>query len=244
MRNKWHSLNGIMLLFCFLILFTVDPLGENTVQADQPDNKSVADTFRDTDGQATEKELDSSDQDENMTEGELVETNVDTPLTENESSELFEQSLFSLFFQLFLALAVIIVMIYATIRFIGKRSQSYQAHRTLQNLGGVPVGSNRSVQLVKVGKSVLVVGVGESIQLLKEITDDEEIEKIIEDNNLLDQQQPLSSLVQWVKQKSAGEGEYFNNSSNKSHFKSVLERQLTDVKESQKKVHAVIKEKE
>ena len=51
--------------------------------------------------------------------------------------------------------------------------------RYVENIGGTTVGQNRSVQLIKVGKRVLVVGVADSIQLLKEIDDEQECEAIV-----------------------------------------------------------------
>ncbi|UTW69214.1 hypothetical protein KHA80_19835 [Anaerobacillus sp. HL2] len=58
-------------------------------------------------------------------EGELIDV-VRDPQVNDPSEVLTDQSLFGMFLQLFLALAVIILMIYALIKFIGKRSQSYQ----------------------------------------------------------------------------------------------------------------------
>ena len=45
------------------------------------------------------------------------------------------------------------------------------------------VGANRSVQLIKVGDRLLVVGVGENIQLLKEIEEGQEYDQIIMNYN-------------------------------------------------------------
>ncbi|MCD8501525.1 MAG: flagellar biosynthetic protein FliO [Bacillaceae bacterium] len=87
-------------------------------------------------------------------------------------------------FKMLLALAVVIAIIVFLLRFIGKKSQSYHSSRTLQNIGGVPLGANKSVQLIKVGSHVLVVGVGDSIQLLKEIRDESEVKQIIEQQTL------------------------------------------------------------
>ena len=44
---------------------------------------------------------------------------------------------------------------------------------------GTTLGANRSVQLIKIGNQLLIVGVGENIQLLKEIDDEQEYEQII-----------------------------------------------------------------
>ena len=53
----------------------------------------------------------------------------------------------------------------------------------MENLGGNALGANRSVQVIKVGNRLLIVGVGENIQLLKEIEDGQEYEQIISEYN-------------------------------------------------------------
>lgn len=240
MTKSWiflHPNKGFVFLLAFVIF--LHPLVMSEVQADEIDNpnKSVLDGYQENEGQASDEEVIGSEDEAEQANNEL---NSD-PLNNNEDI-LPDQSLFDMFFQLFLALAVIIFMIYTLIRFIGKRSQSYQMHRTLKNLGGVHVGTNRSVQLVKVGNRVLVVGVGESIQLLKEIDDEEEINKIIEDHEMQDSEQQISSAFKWVQTKLLKQED--ETTYQKTNFKNFFEDQLKDVKNSQKKAHAAIKEKE
>lgn len=230
MISRWQPMYYYKIFVCFILAIGVfHPLWTVYVQADET-NKSVLDGYLSPSGQAP-VEVEKSEIEGQISTDELTEV----------SELLPDQNLFGMFFQLFLALAVIILMIYALIRFIGKRSQSYQTHRTLQNIGGVHVGSNRSIQLVRVGERVLVVGVGETIQLLKEIDDENEVRKIIEENQVDEAQQQFSSLVNWVQTKLNGQGD---TPASKTHFKGLLERQLTDVKNSQKQAHAAIKERE
>lgn len=216
--------------FCSFLIFLsyfIYPLDRIYVQADELD-KSVLEVFQSLDGQGSSNEVD--EKESSILSEELI------PLTTME-----EQSLFGIFFQLFLALAFIILLIYGLIRFIGKKSQSYQTHRTLQNIGGVHVGSNRSIQLVRVGERVLVVGVGETIQLLKEIDNEQEVKKILEDYDIQEGQQQFSLLYGWLQKK------INNNKANETsngYFQGLLQRQLSDVKDSQKKAHAAIKERE
>ncbi|WP_129079360.1 flagellar biosynthetic protein FliO [Anaerobacillus alkaliphilus] len=230
MINRNNPMYYFHMFMCFIFFIgVIHPLGTTRALADDT-NKSVLDGYRSND------DVDMTDVDNSGLNDLLVPGNISEP-----NELLQEQSLFGMFFQLFIALVVIILMIYALIRFIGKRSQSYQTHRTLQNIGGVHVGSNRSIQLVRVGERVLVVGVGETIQLLKEIDEQSEVKKILEDYEIQEAQQQITSLVTWVQQKmNTQEGK----SNSKIHFKGLLERQLTDVKNSQKKAHAVIKERE
>lgn len=236
MTKSFKLLSTVKILVCMVIFIVIShSLGENGVQANEMDNdnRSVADGFNTPEGQAP-LVGENEDNEQPVVGSEATENNVEDILQ--------DQSLFGMFFQLFLALAVIIFMIYMLIRFIGKRSQSYQTHRTLQNIGGVHVGANRSIQLVRVGERILVVGVGESIQLLKEIDDEAEIKKILDDYEVQQVEQQISSIYKWVQTKISPKGEEKSNSS--MYFKGLLEHQLSDVKSAQQKAHSAIKEKE
>lgn len=238
MNKSWKSFFYFCTLACLIVFSTVvqHPLGISVVQADEDENKSVLEGYRNSNGQAPPSTESEENNPENQTSDEQPQAN------QSDAEDILQdQSLFGMFLQLFFALALIIIMIYALIRFIGKRSQSYQSHRTLQNLGGVHVGTNRSVQLVKVGERILVVGVGENIQLLKEISDEEDINKILRDHEKPETQQQITSVFNWVQSKFTNQDK---SSNSEVYFKSFLDRELRDVKSSQKKAHAAIKEKE
>lgn len=82
--------------------------------------------------------------------------------------------------KLLFALMFVLLLIYLLYRFVSKKTKSFQDYGAIKNIGGVAVGPNRSVQLVRVGKDVLVVGVGENVNLLKEINDPEAITDLLE----------------------------------------------------------------
>jgi flagellar protein FliO/FliZ len=85
------------------------------------------------------------------------------------------------FIKMFIALAFVLMLIYILLKFVTKRNQLFQQGKSIINLGGTSLGQNKSIQLIKVGNRVLVVGVGESISLLKEIESEQEIKKFIEE---------------------------------------------------------------
>ena len=76
------------------------------------------------------------------------------------------------------ALLFVIVLLYGLLRFVNNRNKSFQHNQLIQNLGGAGVGQGKSIQLMQVGNSLFLVGIGENITLLKEITDPDEIEKL------------------------------------------------------------------
>lgn len=76
------------------------------------------------------------------------------------------------------ALLFVIFLLYGLLRFVNSRNRSFQHNQLIQNLGGAGVGQGKSIQLMQVGNTLYLVGIGEDITLLKEITDPEEIEKL------------------------------------------------------------------
>ncbi|BAU27681.1 flagellar protein FliO/FliZ [Aneurinibacillus soli] len=97
-----------------------------------------------------------------------------------------------LLIQTMLALALIIGLIYILFRFLGKRTNIFFGRTAIRSLGGCSVGPQKSVQIIQVGSSLYLVGVGEDINLLRHI-EGEEVDEII---SLLESQgqQSVSSI--------------------------------------------------
>lgn len=83
------------------------------------------------------------------------------------------------YIKMIFALIFVVGLLYFVLRFLNKRNTKYQHTKMMQNLGGISVGSQKSVQLVKVGNSLYLVGVGEDVNMLKEITDEHERNTLI-----------------------------------------------------------------
>lgn len=77
------------------------------------------------------------------------------------------------------ALIFVIALLYGVLRFLNSRNTKYQHSKMMQNLGGISLGAQKSVQIVKIGHSLYLVGVGDNVNMLKEITDDNEKETLI-----------------------------------------------------------------
>jgi len=71
------------------------------------------------------------------------------------------------------AFLLVIGLLFALLKFVNKKGRLLQKNKIVQNLGGTNVGSSKSVQVVKVGDQLLIIGVGENVQLLSEITGQE-----------------------------------------------------------------------
>lgn len=162
------------IIFLFSCLFVSSPLAVDA----SPSN--VVDWIGDEqpDGQTGEEEQE-----------EIVENSV----TE-------DTSLVGIIGKLIFYTILILVMIYGLIKFLALRQQKMQPNQAVKLIGGTPLGNNKSLQLVKVGDKVLLIGVGDQVSLIKEISDEDEINSI--EKNL--EQQPTllkNSLSTFIKDK-------------------------------------------
>lgn len=72
-------------------------------------------------------------------------------------------------------LVFVILLFYLIIRVLAKRNQMVGSRQSIRSLGGVPLGQNKSIQIVEIGHCLYLVGVGENIQLLEKIDDPDEV---------------------------------------------------------------------
>ncbi|MFC7679595.1 flagellar biosynthetic protein FliO [Paenibacillus sp. GCM10028914] len=78
-------------------------------------------------------------------------------------------------FYVFVVLAIIVVAIVVLIRFLGRKNQSWMQGRSIRTLGAVGIGPNKSIQLIEVGDSIYLIGVGEDVSLIDKISDPAEV---------------------------------------------------------------------
>ncbi|MCP1158067.1 MULTISPECIES: flagellar biosynthetic protein FliO [Bacillus] len=147
------------------------------------------------------------------------------------------------------ATAFVIGLLYFLLKFINKKSRTYKSSQLVENLGGASLGASKSIQIIKVGRQLLVVGVGDNIQLLKEIDDEEEYHQIINDyNNKMEQLVQPSDIVTKVIQR-AKAARTANAAKSKSaegsngDFQSVLKGQLEELSRERRKIHQEMEQK-
>lgn len=75
-------------------------------------------------------------------------------------------------------LIIIIGIFFVLIRLLARRNQSAAFGRPIRSIGGVPLGQNKSLQVVSIGKSLYIVGVGDNVQLLDKIDDEETVAEL------------------------------------------------------------------
>ncbi|MED3563668.1 flagellar biosynthetic protein FliO [Bacillus xiapuensis] len=88
-------------------------------------------------------------------------------------------SLFPLFVKFIVSFILVIGLLFVLLRFLSKRSSMMQTNGPILPLGGQVLGNNRSLQVVLIGQTIYIFGVGESITLLRTISQGEEFQQIL-----------------------------------------------------------------
>ncbi|WP_381426916.1 flagellar biosynthetic protein FliO [Sporosarcina thermotolerans] len=139
------------------------------------------------------------------------------------------------------ALLFVIVLLFALLKFINRKNRMFNQHQLMKNIGGLSLGQNKSIQLVVIGETYFIVGVGDEVRLLKEITDAEEInvlENYFENN---DEQSPsniVDKIMTMLKSKRESTDE------EPVDFGKLFTSRLDELREERKKHLNRLKEKE
>lgn len=75
----------------------------------------------------------------------------------------------------FFALIFVVVLLLLLVKWLNQNNRYRQKNRMMQRIGGLSMGQQKSIQLVLIGKTYYILGIGDDVQLLKEVTDPEEI---------------------------------------------------------------------
>lgn len=207
------------LVFC-LFVFGVQPQAFA-----QTTNQSVKDCIEQPENCGEDQEAEVIDLDEQKDNGQQ-------PVASQESTAI--GLTFGDFLKMIFATLFVIALLYIVLKLVTKKGTIRNKSGTLVSLGGLTVGNNRSVQLIKIGERLLVVGVGENIQLLTEIEKGQEFDQIITNyNQKLDEiAQPsdfITRILEHIKgRKKEEKGE-------QDSFQMLLKKQLNDLSNQRKK---------
>ncbi|MFC7685407.1 flagellar biosynthetic protein FliO [Ureibacillus sp. GCM10028918] len=145
---------------CIAIVIALTFLAPTNFAHAAQGNQSVKDCWQNPEAEGCE-DTDTSVEEENSTS-----TDVGLGIWD------YMKMLFSLVFVLALLLFVL--------KFLNKKSANYQQNSVVRNIGGISVGAQKSVQLLHIGDKLYIVGVGDDVQLIREINDPEEVERLLE----------------------------------------------------------------
>jgi flagellar protein FliO/FliZ len=160
-----------------------------------------------------------------------------SPKTETKKVEETEAQIGITFWdvlRMIFATIFVVVLLYFLLKFINRKNRVFNTSQLVENLGGTSLGANRSVQIIKAGNQLFVIGVGESIQLLKEIDDPEEYRHIIQEYNAkMDRLVQPSDIVTKMLERTK---KFQSNKIKGQSFSSVLQKQLGELSKGRKKL--------
>jgi len=172
-------------------------------------------------------------------EGDAVCEEETAPITENESEDEQEpiaasndsNSLLFDLVKMFFALLLVLGLIYIMLKLLNKRNKMFNQIKHLENLGGISVGQNKSIQIIRIGSRFYVVGVGDNVEMLQEITD----EKMIDQLSVQEQEKPLSLhmfLPSFLQKKS----DNTTTDQDARNFKHLFSEELDKLKQNRNKL--------
>ncbi|MGM8364126.1 flagellar biosynthetic protein FliO [Virgibacillus sp. W0181] len=202
-----------VLMFLFLGMFVLS----TTVHAEVPNVKDCLDGSADCPelGETNDAEMELND--EAQTKGT------------NSQSIVFD------LIKMVFALLLVLALIYFLLKFLNKRSKLYQQVKALENMGGISVGQNKSIQIVRIGSKLYVIGVGENVELLQEITD-ETLKQELFTNDQTDESKPTAMFNNLFNQKS--------NKGSSKKFNQLFSNELDKLKKTRKEIIDQQKKKE
>lgn len=130
--------------------------------------------------------------------------------------------------KMIVALIIVLIMIYGLLKFLNKRNKNFQELNNLENIGGISLGQNKSVQMIRVGEKIYLIGVGENVEMLQEI----------DDPNLKDE---LLHFKEEINNKSTLMDQFINYRKNKKstenpNFKDVFKMELDKIQLERKQI--------
>lgn len=211
MKKLCKSISIISIACYFVFSGTIQ------VQAKQP---NVADCL---DNRADCQDVTEKGQNEKEADQEEV-----IPEVKNTGAMIFD--IIKMVFALFLVLG----LIYLLIKFLNKRNKLFHQVKALENLGGISVGQNKSIQIVRIGSKIYLIGVGENVEMLQEITDEEVKSELLNKGYSTDFQSK-NILTSFLQTKSKTDRDEEVNQS-QQEFKSLFARELKKLKQTRKQL--------
>lgn len=162
-------------------------------------------------------ELDSTDEDD----GSMLLNNEDKSSNGKTSSVIIN------ILKIIFALALVLVLIYVLLTLLKRKNNLSKHSQALENLGGISVGQQKSIQVIRIGEKVYAVGIGNDVTMLDEITDENVIRQLEESANM---DTPALSFMQQLFSNKKQENNKDDQSVNAQQFSSQLDRELDKLK--------------
>jgi len=128
-------------------------------------------------------------------------------------------------FKVIFALILIVLLIYVFLTLLKKKNKMLEQKGVLENLGGISVGQQKSIQIVRIGEKVYAIGVGQDVTMLDEIEDKTVVHELKE--NLTPKREPMSFVRDVLTKK---KGTPLNDKEKPTSFTHTLKKELEKLK--------------
>ncbi|SDL73800.1 flagellar biosynthetic protein FliO [Sediminibacillus halophilus] len=151
-----------------------------------------------------------------------------------EPADKSSSGLFFYFIRLLLALGLVLALIYFLLKFLNRKNKMYQKVRALENIGGIALGPQKSLQIVRIGGKLFVVGVGDNVEMLSEITDEATKEELMKSDGEGSDLNPVTFLTSVM-----GKGKNTADTTGEEkqqHFSALFQSELDKLKQGRKRL--------
>lgn len=124
-------------------------------------------------------------------------------------------------------LGLILVLIYLSLKLINKKNRLFHNSSTLENLGGLSLGQNKSIQVIRVGEKIYLIGVGDNVQLLQDINDEATRKELLDRASEQHPESPVNLFRNIKKQPKIKD----NN-----HFSTMFQEELIKMKQQRETI--------
>ncbi|MEI3604608.1 flagellar biosynthetic protein FliO [Pseudogracilibacillus sp. SE30717A] len=154
-----------------------------------------------------------------------IQENEDDAVVESTNSP----SIVFNFVKMIFALLLVLALIYFILTIIKKRNKLHMNNNVLDNLGGISVGQNKSIQLVRIGDKVYIIGVGDNVEMLQELTDEEIKDTLFQQQ---EKENETVSFLQNVFKKNNSSSTEDMAAKENANFTASLQHELNKLKEN------------
>lgn len=225
------NMRKINAIFFIIVCFTWVSF-PSTMEA-ATNNGYVDDLFK-NDTPSVEKNTPELDKDDRNSE----------PSSDPSISEDSVDSLFITVLKIIFSLILILGLMYLLLKLFNKKNKLYKNANTLENIGGVPLGANKSIQMIRIGESIFVVGVADNIELLTEITDEETKKTLLASDSEQTNTNQIADVVGKTISRFSSKKQQDISSKTPAAFSSLFKNELNGLADKRKKITEQYKRKE
>lgn len=91
---------------------------------------------------------------------------------------------------------LILLLLFIVLKYLSKKTKNYSGGGPFHALGGHSLGNNRSLQMVMVGDTLYLLGVGEDVNLIRAIPPSDEQKRLLQSVA----EKPIDTVTKWGSQ--------------------------------------------